>query len=150
MRSPPSASGRSGGAAHAAPAQPPEGATPMPATPGAPSSQRVQVAPVEGAAALFTPEFQAYLLRLHDELGARVHALRAKRDERLVQALQHGRLPSAPASSAAGGDWEGPPGPKDPATPGLQISGPCSVPRKFLNPRQPGPGGAAAQGEPRD
>ena len=71
----------------------------MPANPGAPSSQRVQVAPVEGAAALFTPEFQAYLLRLHDDLGARVHALRAKRDERLVQALQHGRLPSAPVSS---------------------------------------------------
>ena len=41
----------------------------MPATPPAPSSQRVQFAPVEGAAALFTPEFQAYLLRLHDELG---------------------------------------------------------------------------------
>src|SRR5260370_7342205 len=84
MRSPTSASGRSGGAAHAAPAQPPEGATPMPATPGAPSSQRVQVTPVEGAAALFTPEFQAYLLRLHDELRARVHPLRAKRDDRLV------------------------------------------------------------------
>src|SRR5260370_24797974 len=108
MRSPTSAEGRSGGAAHGAPAQPPEGATPMPATPGAPSSQRVQVTPVEGAAALFTPEFQAYLLRLHDELGARVHALRAKRDERLAPALQHRRQPSAPASAAAGRHWEAP------------------------------------------
>ena len=85
----------------------------MPATPPAPPSQRVQFAPVEGAAALFTPEFQAYLLRLHDELGARVHALRAKRDERLVRALQHGRLPSAPASSAGAGDWKVPPVPED-------------------------------------
>src|SRR6266403_1270575 len=147
MRSPTSASGRSGGAAPAAPAQPPEGATPMPATPGAPSSQRVQVAPVEGAAALFTPEFQAYLLRLHDELGARVHALRAKRDERLVQALQHGRLPSAPASSAAGGDWKVPPVPKDLATPGIEISGPCSITSMFINALNPGPEGERAEGD---
>src|SRR5260370_33954430 len=107
MRSPPSASGRSGGAAPAAPVQPPEGATPMPATPGAPSSQRVQVAPVEGAAALFTPEFQAYLLRLHDDLGARVHALRAKRDERLGQAPHHRRPAPAPGPSAGGGGAQG-------------------------------------------
>src|SRR5258705_9982997 len=131
MRSPTSASGRSGGAAPAAPAQPPEGATPMPATPGAPSSQRVLVAPVEGAAALFTPEFQAYLLRLHDELGARVHALRAKRDERLVQALQHRPLPSAPASSAAGGGSQGPPGPEGPAPPRPQTPGAGPDPRQF-------------------
>src|SRR5260370_27149989 len=138
MRSPTSAEGRSGGAAHGAPVHPPEGARPMPATPGAPSSQRVQVAPVEGAAALFTPEFQAYLLRLHDELGARVHALRAKRDERLVQALQHGRLPSAPASSAAGGGGKGPPGPQDPATPRLESSRPGAVTTTVSNPRHPG------------
>src|SRR5258706_6525059 len=138
MRSPTSALGRSGGAAPAAPVQPPEGATPMPATPGAPSSQRVQVAPVEGAAALFTPEFQAYLLRLHDELGARVHALRAKRDERLVQALQHGRLPSAPASSAAGGDWKGPPGAKGLATPGIEVSGAGAITSTFSYAPKPG------------
>src|SRR6266403_1819566 len=147
MRSPTSASGRSGGAAPAAPVQPPEGATPMPATPGASASQRVQFAPVEGAAALFTPEFQAYLLRLHDELGARVHALRAKRDERLVQALQHGRLPSAPASSAAGGDWKVPPVPKDLATPGIEISGPCSITSMFINALNPGPEGERAEGD---
>src|SRR5258708_11250290 len=109
----------------------------MPANPGAPSSQRVQVAPVEGAAALFTPEFQAYLLRLHDDLGARVHALRAKRDERLVQALQHGRLPSAPVSSAAGRGWKGAPGAEGLATPGIQDSGPCSITRTVLNQLNP-------------
>src|SRR5216683_2173031 len=119
----------------------------MPANPGAPSSQRVQVAPVEGAAALFTPEFQAYLLRLHDDLGARVHALRAKRAERLVQALQHGRLPSAPVSSAAGGDWKVPPVPKDLATPGIEISGPCSITSMFINALNPGPEGERAEGD---
>src|SRR5258707_1142990 len=117
----------------------------MPANPGAPSSQRVQVAPVEGAAALFTPEFQAYLLRLHDDLGARVHALRAKRADRLVQALQHGRLPSAPVSSAAGGDWKVPPVPKDLATPGIEISGPCSITSMFINALNPGPEGERAE-----
>ncbi len=119
----------------------------MPAHPGASSSQRVQVAPVEGAAALFTPEFQAYLLRLHDELGARVHALRAKRDERLTQALQHGRLPAAPAASAAGGDWKVPPVPKDLATPGIEISGPCSITSMFINALNPGPEGERAEGD---
>jgi malate synthase len=120
----------------------------MPANPGASSSQRVQVAPVEGAAALFTPEFQTYLLRLHDELGARVHALRARRDERLAQALKQGRLPSAPASSAAsGGDWKVPPVPKDLATPGIEISGPCSITSMFINALNPGPEGERAEGD---
>ena len=120
----------------------------MPANPGASSSQRVQVAPVEGAAALFTPEFQTYLLRLHDELGARVHALRARRDERLAQALEQGRLPSAPASSAAsGGDWKVPPVPKDLATPGIEISGPCSITSMFINALNPGPEGERAEGD---
>jgi len=120
----------------------------MPAHPGASSSQRVQIAPVEGAAALFTPEFQAYLLRLHDELGARVHALRAKRDERLTQALRHGRLPAAPASSAVGGgDWKVPPVPKDLATPGIEISGPCSITSMFINALNPGPEGERAEGD---
>jgi malate synthase len=120
----------------------------MPANPGASSSQRVQVAPVEGAAALFTPEFQTYLLRLHDELGARVHALRARRDERLARALKQGRLPSAPASSAAsGGDWKVPPVPKDLATPGIEISGPCSITSMFINALNPGPEGERAEGD---
>ncbi|HTI52910.1 MAG TPA: hypothetical protein VMC04_01670 [Verrucomicrobiae bacterium] len=120
----------------------------MPANPGASSSQRVRVAPVEGAAALFTPEFQTYLLRLHDELGSRVHALRVKRDERLIQALRHGRLPAAPASGAAGGgDWKVPPVPKDLATPGIEISGPCSITSMFINALNPGPEGERAEGD---
>src|SRR5688572_16286563 len=42
------------------------------------ASTRVRVAPVEGADKLFTPEFNAYLLVLHDRLGSRVHDLIAK------------------------------------------------------------------------
>ena len=92
----------------------------MPANPGASSAKRIQFASVEGAAALFTPEFQDYLVRLHDEFGPRAATLRVRRDERLAQALQHGRLPTTPAPSAATtGDWKVPPVPKDLATPGI-------------------------------
>ena len=120
----------------------------MAPSPGVPSSQRVRFATVEGADALFTPEFQAYLLRLHDALGSRVLALRARRDERLVQALQHGRLPASPAASAARtGDWKVPPVPEDLARPGIEISGPCSITSMFINALNPGPEGERAEGD---
>src|SRR6188474_159045 len=121
---------------------------PMPANPGASTAQRMQFAPVEGAAALFTPKFQDYLLRLHDELGPRGVALRARRDERLAQALTHGRLPTTPPPSAATtGDWKVPPVPKDLATPGIEISGPCSITSMFINALNPGPEGERAEGD---
>ena len=120
----------------------------MPANPGASTAKRMQFAPVEGAAALFTPEFQDYLLRLHDELGPRGVALRARRDERLAQALTHGRLPTTPAPSAATtGDWKVPPVPRDLATPGIEISGPCSITSMFINALNPGPEGERAEGD---
>jgi malate synthase len=120
----------------------------MPANPGASTAKRVQWAPVEGAAALFTAEFQDYLARLHDELGPRVATLRARRDQRLVQALQHGRLPTTPAPGAAtAGDWKVPPVPRDLATPGIEISGPCSITSMFINALNPGPEGERAEGD---
>src|SRR4026209_1296677 len=121
---------------------------PMPANPGASTAKRMQFAPVEGAAALFIPDFQDYLLRLHDELGPRGVALRARRDERLAQALTHGRLPTTPPPSAATtGDWKVPPVPKDLATPGIEISGPCSITSMFINALNPGPEGERAEGD---
>jgi malate synthase len=109
---------------------------------------RVQIATVEGGAALFTAEFTDYLLRLHDALDARAQALRVKRAERLAQALQHGRLPGPrPASAATTGDWKVPPVPKDLATPGIEISGPCSITSMFINALNPGPEGERAVGD---
>ncbi len=122
----------------------------MPANPGASrnAADRVQVAPVEGAAALFTPEFRDYLVRLCDEFTPRAHALRAKRDERLVRALKQGRLPEPlPASAATTSDWKVPPVPKDLATPGIEISGPCSITSMFINALNPGPEGERAEGD---
>jgi malate synthase len=112
------------------------------------TADRLHVAPVEGAAALFTPEFTAYFVRLHDELAARAHALRTRRAERLAQALEHGRLPAPlPASAATTGDWKVPPVPKDLATPGIEISGPCSITSMFINALNPGPEGERAAGD---
>jgi malate synthase len=122
----------------------------MPANPGTSrnAADRVQVAPVEGADALFTPEFRDYLVRLCDEFTPRAQALRAKRDERLVRALQQGRLPEPLAPSAAtASDWKVPPVPKDLATPGIEISGPCSITSMFINALNPGPEGERAEGD---
>jgi malate synthase len=122
----------------------------MPANPGASrnAADRVQVAPVEGAAALFTPEFRDYLVRLCDEFTPRAHALRAKRDERLARALKQGRLPEPrPASAITTSDWKVPPVPKDLATPGIEISGPCSITSMFINALNPGPEGERAEGD---
>lgn len=121
----------------------------MPGKPGAAgAAARVHVTPVDGAAALFTPEFQDYLVRLHDELAPRARALRAKRDQRLERALRQGRLPEAPpASAVTTGDWKVPPVPKDLATPGIEISGPCSITSMFINALNPGPEGERAEGD---
>ena len=122
----------------------------MPANPGASrnAADRVQAAPVEGAAALFTPEFRDYLVRLCDEFTPRAHALRAKRDERLDRALKQGRLPEPlPPSAVTTSDWKVPPVPKDLATPGIEISGPCSITSMFINALNPGPEGERAEGD---
>ena len=52
-----------------------------------PAAERARWTPVEGADALFTPEFVEYVVRLHDEFTPRVRALMAKRAEVLARAL---------------------------------------------------------------
>jgi malate synthase len=122
----------------------------MPANPGASrnAADQVHVAPVEGAAALFTLEFRDYLVRLCDEFTPRAQELRAKRDERLARALKQGRLPEPlPPSAITTSDWKVPPVPKDLATPGIEISGPCSITSMFINALNPGPEGERAEGD---
>lgn len=122
----------------------------MPANPGSATAaaKRVYVVPVEGAAALFTPEFLDYLVRLHDEFTPRVYGLRAKREGRLERALQHGEPPgSPPAGPITTGDWRVPPVPADLARPGIEISGPCSITSMFINALNPGPEGERAEGD---
>jgi len=113
-----------------------------------PATERVRFAPVEGAAALFTPEFLDYVVRLHDELTPRVRALMAKRAAVLQRALRDGVLPGHPPRSEANtGAWKVPPVPADLRRPGIEISGPCSITSMFINALNPGPEGERAEGD---
>jgi malate synthase len=111
------------------------------------AATRVRVAPVEGAAKLFTSEFNDYLLALHDRLGAQVHDLiahRASMLERAHQGTPPGPLPPSPATT---GDWRVPPVPAELRKPGIEISGPCSITSMFINALNPGPEGERAEGD---
>ena len=113
-----------------------------------PATERVRFTPVEGAAALFTPEFLDYVVRLHDELTPRVRALMAKRAAVLQRALRDGVLPGHPPRSEANtGAWKVPPVPADLRRPGIEISGPCSITSMFINALNPGPEGERAEGD---
>jgi malate synthase len=108
----------------------------------------VRFEPVEGAAALFTPDFLEYLVGLHDDLAPRVGDIRAARHEVLRRALEHGALPGpVPPGPATAGDWKVPPVPADLGKPGIEISGPCSITSMFINALNPGPEGERAEGD---
>jgi malate synthase len=110
-------------------------------------ASRVRVAPVEGAADLFTPEFTDFLVALHDRLGARVHDLIAKRAAMLQRAHAGARPAPLPPSPATTGDWRVPTVPTDLHKPGIEISGPCSITSMFINALNPGPEGERAEGD---
>src|SRR5688572_12027925 len=111
------------------------------------AASRVHVAPVEGAAALFTPAFQDYLVALHDQLTPRIGELMARRAEALRRA--HAGTPPShpPASAATTGDWKVPSVPDELRKPGIEISGPCSITSMFINALNPGPEGERAEGD---
>ena len=111
-------------------------------------SSRIQCAPIPGANELMSPEFQNYLLVLHDRFAGRIHELREKRAQVLKRALQDGAGPAhLPPSDANTGDWSVPEVPEDLYEPGIEISGPASVTGMFINALNPGPGGFRAQGD---
>jgi len=111
-------------------------------------STRVNFAPVEGAAGLFTPAFCDYLTRLHDGLDARARDLRGRRLAVLERALRQHVLPMHPSASVAGaGTWRVPPMPDELRAPGIEISGPCSITSMFINALNPGPEGERAAGD---
>ena len=112
------------------------------------ATPRVRVAPVEGAAELFTPAFVDYLVRLHDEFTPRIHTLRARRAEMLKKAHQQKIMPThSPVSEINTGDWKVPPVPQDLLKPGIEISGPASITHMFINALNPGPEGTRAEGD---
>jgi malate synthase len=103
---------------------------------------------VEGASGLFTETFVDYLLLLHDRLTPQIATVLARRAEAVRRAVTQGALPTHPAPSAASaGDWKVPPVPDDLRTPGIEISGPCSITSMFINALNPGPEGERAEGD---
>jgi malate synthase len=113
-----------------------------------PAAERVRFTPVEGAARLFTPDFLAYVVALHDEFAPRVRTLMAKRAEVLRRALKDGVQPGHPPRSEANtGAWKVPPVPEELRRPGIEISGPCSITSMFINALNPGPEGERAEGD---
>jgi malate synthase len=112
------------------------------------STDRLTYAAVEGAAALFSPAFSDYLVRLHDAFTPRVHAIRAQRAAVLHAALARGEQPGPlPASVATTTPWQVPSVPDDLRRPGIEISGPCSITSMFINALNPGPEGERAEGD---
>jgi malate synthase len=119
-----------------------------PATPMAAPHPRFRYEPVEGAAALFTDTFVEYLLVLHDRLTPPIQAVLVRRAEAVRRAVTAGELPTHPPPSAAtAGDWKVPPVPDELRTPGIEISGPCSITSMFINALNPGPEGERAEGD---
>ena len=112
-----------------------------------PPSHRVTYAPVQGADKLFTPEFTEYMLLLHDALDGRARQLRDARAALLKSALDGTPVTHRPPSEATTGTWHVPPVPDDLKKPGIEISGPCSIPNMFINALNPGPEGERAAGD---
>ena len=110
-------------------------------------ASRLRFAPVEGAAALFTPEFNDYLVALHDRFAARVHELRAHRGAMLRRTHACQALGPHPPSDATTGNWKVPSVPADLLKPGIEISGPCSITHMFINALNAGPEGERAEGD---
>lgn len=115
---------------------------------GAFETSRLRYTPVAGAERLFAPDFVSFLLYLHDTFTPRIHALRAKRAELLRKAHQEGQLPThPPVTDINTGDWTVPPVPDDLLQPGIEISGPASITRMFINALNPGRDGSRAEGD---
>lgn len=111
-------------------------------------SSRIQCAPIPGAGELMIPDFQDYLLALHDQFAGRVREIREKRTQVVKRALHDGVGPAhLPPSDATTGDWSVPEVPAELREPGIEISGPASITSMFINALNPGPDGFRAQGD---
>ncbi|SVA32404.1 uncharacterized protein METZ01_LOCUS85258 [marine metagenome] len=102
---------------------------------------------IEGTDVLFTAEFIEYLQAMHELFSDRVSRSRLDRQNTLEQAHSEGynslRIPETEANT---GDWVVDPVPDELRLPGIEISGPASIPSMFINALNPGPEGERAVG----
>jgi len=79
------------------------------------ATTRVKIAEFKGVDKLFTPEFNNFMVALHDRFTLRIHDLRSKRAEVLENALRNGILPDHLPPSDATTSGAAPPAPPPPA-----------------------------------
>ncbi len=112
------------------------------------ATKRITYRDVEGASEVFTPEFNDFLLHMHDQFASRIEMLMGRRKEVLQKALHNGILPTyLPQSEATTGDWKVAPYPDELNRRGIEISGPASITGMFINALNPGPEGERAEGD---
>ena len=114
----------------------------------APATARLRYADVEGARALFTPEFAEFLVALHERFTPEIRRLRSSRAAVLGRAHREGieTIPRTRKEIAAA-DWKAASVPDDLRKPGIEISGPASITGMFINGLNPGPEGERAEGD---
>ena len=102
---------------------------------------------IEGTDVLFTEQFIKYLQTMHEAFSDRVSKARLDRQHTLEWAHSEGydslKIPETEANT---GDWVVDPVPDELKLPGIEISGPASIPSMFINALNPGPEGERAVG----
>ena len=96
---------------------------------------------------LFSDDFVDYLLNMHDTFNGQVEALRLARQATLTKAHKEGIyvLQKAPTDKNIN-DWTIGPLPEELRRPGIEISGPASITRMFINAINPSQNGVRAVG----
>src|SRR5216684_4040815 len=111
------------------------------------TGQRVQFPPSAAASEILTPEFVEFLGRLDAEFRSRIDAVRDARAKRIHRAVKQRVLPtSLPPSEATSEPWQVPELPEPLRAPGIEISGPASIPSMMIQALNPGPEGERAVG----
>jgi malate synthase len=111
------------------------------------SNPRVQYRNVPAAAEILTPDFLDLLVSLKDAMNGRLTEVRTVRASRLRQALRENEQPAPlPASEATLEPWRVPALSAPLTLPGIEISGPASIPSMMVQALNPGPEGERAVG----
>mgnify|MGYP000914747248 CR=1 FL=1 len=110
-------------------------------------TNRITFPLTEETSLLFSDDFVEYLLHMHDTFSGQVETLRLARQATLVRAHREGIcvLRTSPADKNIN-DWSIGPLPEELRRPGIEISGPASITRMFINAINPSQNGIRAVG----
>src|SRR5580700_2271794 len=111
------------------------------------SQRRFEFPRIEGAGEILSTEFLEFLANLDESFQPRIAAVRSARDRRIQLALK-GKTPPTPLlqNEANTTTWQVPSLPEQLQAPGIEISGPASIPSMMIQALNPGPDGERAVG----